>query len=106
MSLDGLVGYCYHVRRPVPIPSVGHVTVGVIISEVTGFSGQDVLLEFRLDLAYDFCLVLQFLELGAPAQVFPPKSFFLGGNPSFFEAQKNTKKTDRRGTKRGPFLTQ
>jgi hypothetical protein len=36
--------------------------------------------------------------------VFPPKSFFLGGNPSFFEAQKNTKKTDRRGTKRGPFF--
>ncbi len=39
-----------------------------------------------------------------PAQVFPPKSVF-GRETYFFEAQKNTQKTDRRQTKRGPFLT-
>jgi hypothetical protein len=34
----------------------------------------------------------------------PAKKFFLGRRPTFFEAQKNTKKTDRCRTKRGPFF--
>ncbi len=48
MLLDNSVGYCYCVQCPVSSPSVGNVTVGVIISEATGFSGLDVLLEFLL----------------------------------------------------------
>ena len=100
MFLEDLVGYCYCVRCPISSPSVGHVTVGVIILEATGFSGLDVLLEsllylenffswpvvdhvavsaavseaaglkcldvlreLPLELAYDICLVLNFLKL-------------------------------------------
>ena len=40
--------YCYRVQCLVSSPSVGHFTVGVIISEATGLSGLDVLLEFLL----------------------------------------------------------
>ena len=48
MFLDDLVGHCYRVRCPISSPSVGHVTVGVLISEATGFSSLDFLLEFLL----------------------------------------------------------
>ena len=48
MFLGDSIGYCYCVPCPVSSPSVGHVTVGVIILEATGFRGLDVLLEFSL----------------------------------------------------------
>ena len=45
MFLDDSIGHCYRVRCPVSSPSVGPITVGVIILGLTGFRGLDVQLE-------------------------------------------------------------
>jgi len=65
---------------------------------------QSILLMFGI---YAKDLLIQMLKspkLGGPAQVFPPICFFWR-ETYFFRSAKNTQKTDRRRTKRGPFFT-
>ena len=64
--LDISVGYCYRVRCPFSSPSVGHITVGVIILEATVFGGLDVQLEFLFYLEnFVSCPVVDHIAVGA-----------------------------------------
>ena len=61
--LDFLMEFLLYLENPVSSLVVDPVAVGAAVLEAAEVKCLDVLLEFPLEIAYDVCLVLNFLKL-------------------------------------------